>query len=168
MRKIAILIGVLAICATGFAATSASETVQVKADVVEDLTLDVEHVDFGLVNRNTTVKEPKTPGEIIINGERGKSVNIRLEHANNVIGEGNSVILYGENDKESMLTFIPKVTKYGSGEEINGEGNVLLSGPLSGNKGNAIFKIAGTLNVPSEAVTGVHTGNIVVKVKYND
>lgn len=157
MRKIFLVMGVMALFATGFAANSSN--VNVRAEVVDDLEIKTTDVDFGLVNRGN-VDSPVTPGYLEINGEQNKSVKVEILYNDVLVTENNSVHL---KNGTSVLEYRPKLLQQGTGVELENGKSVYL-----GDGGQAKFDIEGTLNVPANAASGEHTGDMKIRVQYND
>lgn len=72
MKKLLLLAGLLAVFNVGMAATEASDTFNVKVNVVDNLDLVVyEDVDFGTVSRNDCKETPDVKGAFDIGGING-------------------------------------------------------------------------------------------------
>lgn len=159
MKKIFLIMGVMALFTTGFAANSESANVNVRAEVVDDLEIKTGNVDFGLVNRGN-IDSPATPGYLEINGEQNKAVKVEILYNDVVLDKNGSIDL---KNGTSVLKYVPKLLQQGTGAELENGSSIYL-----GDVGQAKFDIEGTLNVPENAVSGEHTGDMTVRVQYND
>lgn len=159
MKKIVMLVGALVLCVMGFAkdGNSDSKNVGVYATVTKDLQLETSPVDFGLVTRKNgqeiNEKGGGHPGEIVIKGEKNSLVKLEYQEK--------TWLKQGES---STLVYNPSITSdFAPGATVQNKGVINL-----GDDGEAKYGVAGTLDVPVNALPGKHYGTMWVKVTYVD
>lgn len=139
--------------------------VNVRAEVVEPITLTTENVDFGRVARGTVGNTPFREGKVQISAGNLVTANFKV-----TIYEGDKPVgnlqdgirlLKDGNVRGPQLKYVPKF--YADGKELTvNNGEISLQG-----RANRTISVKGTLDVPRDAELGIYAKDMTVRVAYD-
>lgn len=139
--------------------------VNVRAEVVEPITLTTENVDFGRVARGTVGNTPLREGKVHITAGNLYAANFKVtiyegDHAISNLEDGIRLTKDG-SVRGAQLKYVPKF--YAEGKELTvNNGEISLQG-----RANRTILVKGTLDVPREADLGTYTNDMTVRVAYD-
>lgn len=139
--------------------------VNVRAEVVEPITLTTENVDFGRVARGTVGNTPLREGKVQISAGNLYAANFKVTiyEGNKAVGNLQDGIRLTKdgNTRGPQLKYVPKF--YAEGRELTvNNGEISLQG-----RANRTISVKGTLDVPRDAELGTYTKDMTVRVAYD-
>lgn len=164
MKKLLLLAGILVFGATSFAIGpfyhgyqdgKDYEKLHVSAEVVRDLEVKTEEVEFGQVAAGTDKNKPKEKGKITITGTEGFQVKVELYDGKEKLGENKAVDLR----LPGILGMTVKSLKYTPDFY---ERTFTLKGD------SKEIKVGGSLDVPVGAHPGKYSTDLIVKARYTN
>lgn len=176
MKKLLLLASILAMSGVAMAAAndgkSASDDLEVKAQIIKPLKITTSPVDFGIITAGQTMVSNVENGKIEINGENDGSVNLSVTGLDTIdpIYGVTGVTLNNTTNPSSKSTLIAALM---SEDEEKGTKGVNLANmfnrsfSLDGN-GELIFPVTGIIyNVPSDTDSGNYVGSVKITATYN-
>ena len=167
MKKLLLLTGLLAIAGSAFAAdikTEASGNVDIYAQVLTDLQIDSEPLNFGVLGINDKKSVESTDqgvGKFTITGATNTNITLNNgEVVAKLVRDGG-----GSTTGNDILT--PKIYVYDNGEKItNTTFNIASKSQLHLAQSKE-FKVGGDIETKSSQNTGNYKGAIKVTAKYD-
>lgn len=174
MKKIALMAGLLSIFSLGYAGVWDSvdskygyETreLEVKANVVTALDLQVEGVDFGNIPAGKVKDYPDRNGKIAVTGSNGETVRLFvLEGAQN-LGDMNSLVnrpikLKHINGGNDVIEYTPEFSLNGETATTNSTTYALS------NEGNLNLTVKGKIDAGQAKELGEYNNTLTIRVKY--
>ncbi|MDU1910501.1 DUF4402 domain-containing protein [Fusobacterium sp.] len=182
MKKLLLLVGLLVVASSAFAAeikTEASGKVEIFAQVLTDLNIETEPLNFGILglDDNKTVNPSQTEaGKFIIKGASNTNISLTIEDtidANNKFKNGQITAKLlregGSNGDAYNDRLIPVIKIFDNGNQLNDSAlsfNIAATGNLHEVKSKE-FKVAGDIATRPEQNTGSYKGAIKVTAKYD-
>lgn len=179
MKKLLLLAGLLVVASSAFAAdikTEASGNVDIYAQVLTDLQIDAEPLNFGVLGINdkkSVESNDQGVGKFTVTGATNTNITLTIADANNpgtTFANGEVVAKLvrdggGSTIGNNILT--PKIYVYDNGEKIiNTTFNIASLGSLH-KAHSKEFKVGGDIETKAEQNTGNYKGAIKVTAKYD-
>lgn len=125
-----------------------SASIPVSAVFLDDITVKVEDMDFGMVVSG--VSGYKKESNIVIESTAGEDVEVTLDGKVTIARE-EGVILKNNSNDELFVKL-----------NLEGENNLTQN-----SRGVSNLKVIGKMDVPKNQKSGSYSGNVVIKVNYN-
>lgn len=174
MRKIAIVAGLVSVFSLGYAGVweavdskygYETEELEVRANVVKTLDLEVEGVDFGNVPSGKVKDYPDKNGKISVTGSSGETVRLFILNGAENLGSSNSlvvrpIVLKHVGDGNSSIEYSPEFS-------LNNELTTTNSPTYSLNEeGKLALTVKGKIDAGKASSLGEYTSTLTVRVKY--
>ncbi|GAA6325269.1 hypothetical protein F350042L8_23670 [Fusobacterium ulcerans] len=182
MKKLLLVAGLLVVAGSAFAAdiqTEASGEVEIFAQVLTDLNIETEPLNFGILglNDNKTVNPSQTEaGKFIIKGASNTNISLTIEDTvdpENKFKNGQIVAKLlregGSNGAAHNDRLVPVIKIYDKGTQLSDSDlsfNIADHSNLHEVKPKE-FKVAGDITTRKEQNTGSYKGAIKVTAKYD-
>ena len=182
MKKLLLLAGLLVVASSAFAAdikTEASGEVEIFAQVLTDLNIKTEPLNFGILglSDNKTVNPSQTEaGKFIIKGASNTNISLTIEDtidAENKFKNGQIIAkLLREGGSDGAAyndRLVPIIKIYDNGKQLSDSDlsfNIAATGNLHEIKSKE-FRVAGDIETRPEQNTGSYKGAIKVTAKYD-
>lgn len=164
MKKLLLLVGILAISGVAF---SAEETLKVNAQIISPLSIETNAVDFGVVVAGAQKADPKQNGKIAITGGMNENIQISFPQGLN----GSVVTL----NNTTGATDTPLSAELMATSDVTGTDHTGVPTGISelskrelklGEDGKLEIPVTGSLSVDSNAIPGSYSGTVTVKAEY--
>lgn len=178
MKKLLLLAGLLVVASSAFAAdikTEASGNVDIYAQVLTNLEIEAEPLNFGVLGMSDKKSVESTDqgvGKFTVTGATNTNITLTIADANNpgtTFANGEVIAkLTRENGGNSKNDFLePKIYVYDNGERIYDTTFNIASKSQLHLAQSKEFKVGGDIETRPEQNTGSYKGAIKVTAKYD-